>query len=136
MIQSHLDGNMTKEQLISNTFIFFLALHETTAKSLTWIIQLLSKYPHVQEKARKDVESILQGKDCNYEDISKFDYLSMVIKEAMRLHGPVGKFKEKLQKILYLGIFYSNGWQKLKNNCLMEFNRVLNSKSLNKPISF
>jgi cytochrome P450 len=61
MIQSHLDGNMTKEQLISNTFIFFLAGHETTAK---WS----SKFQN------------------RYQIVSRF------------------------------------GWQKLKNNCLMEFN--------------
>jgi cytochrome P450 len=103
MIQSHLDGNMTKEQLISNTFIFFLAGHETTAKSLTWIIQLLSKYPQIQEKARKEVESILQGKVCTYEDISKLDYLSMVIKEAMRLYGPVGEIQREVTKDIVLG---------------------------------
>jgi cytochrome P450 len=91
MIQGWKEGEMTEEQLESNVFIFFLAGHETTAKSLTWILHLLAKNPEIQEKARKEVKEILGDKECTYEDISTFDYLSKIIKEGLRLYSPASE---------------------------------------------
>ena len=67
---------------------FILKLFRT-AKSLAFAIILLAQHPEVQEKARKEIQEQLGNKKCDYESSSKLKYLSMIIKEGMRLYSPV-----------------------------------------------
>eukprot|EP01080_Neovahlkampfia_damariscottae_P004493 gene4493-7873_t len=103
MIESHLNEELSEVELISNVFIFFIAGHETTAKSLSFALYLLAKHPEIQEKARKEINEVLEGKQCDYESCSKLKYLSMVIKEGMRLYGPADFADRLTTKEVVLG---------------------------------
>eukprot|EP01080_Neovahlkampfia_damariscottae_P008168 gene8168-12628_t len=103
MTEALIEGEMSQEELEANVFIFFVAGHETTAKSLSFAMQLLAKHPEIQEKARKEVKEVLGDKECDYDSCSKLDYLSMVIKEAMRLFPPVGAISRTTTKDVVLG---------------------------------
>ncbi|XP_047328343.1 carotene epsilon-monooxygenase, chloroplastic-like [Impatiens glandulifera] len=65
--------------------------HETTDSVLTWTSYLLSKNPSSLEKAREEVDRVLQGRLLSYEDIKDLKYLMRCINESMRLypHPPV-----------------------------------------------
>jgi len=55
MIGAYLDKQMSEEELKSNVFIFFVAGHETTANTLSFLLQLTAKNQEIQEKMRKEV---------------------------------------------------------------------------------
>ena len=88
MVVAHEEGELSKEELEANSFVFFVAGHETTANSLSFAIQLLAKHQNVQEKARKEIQDTLGDKDCDFESSQKLNYLSSIIKETMRLFSP------------------------------------------------
>ncbi|XP_078611525.1 cytochrome P450 4F2-like isoform X1 [Branchiostoma floridae x Branchiostoma japonicum] len=73
-----------------DTFLF--AGHETTASALSWTLYSLAQHPHHQDKAREEVNHLLSGMEddtIQWEDLHKLPYLTMCLKEAMRLHTPV-----------------------------------------------
>ena len=66
--------------------------HDTTASSMSWAMYNLAKHQNVQEKCREEVNQILNDSEC--EDITseilpKLKYLTMVLKENLRLYPPV-----------------------------------------------
>ncbi|CAH1271843.1 CYP4F12 [Branchiostoma lanceolatum] len=73
-----------------DTFLF--AGHDTTASTLSWTLYSLAQHPHHQDKVREEVDQILAGREedtIEWEDLHKLPYLTMCLKEAMRLHSPV-----------------------------------------------
>jgi len=82
--------HMSDEQLRHNLFLFFLAGHETSASSLTWTLYELSQNPTIQQRARDEVmKQIGPDNVPSWDDLSKLDYVSNVIKESLRLWNPV-----------------------------------------------
>lgn len=70
-----------------NTFLF--EGHDTTATSLLWTLYLISTRPDVAQKIRDELAAVLGDRDPTYDDLGKLRYLSMVIKEALRLYPSV-----------------------------------------------
>ncbi|XP_070207599.1 cytochrome P450 4F12-like [Littorina saxatilis] len=73
-----------------DTFLF--EGHDTTASAISWILYSLAQHPEYQQRAQAEVDAVLEGKDTEqieWGDLPKLDYLTMVIKEGMRLHCPV-----------------------------------------------
>ncbi|KIM46888.1 hypothetical protein M413DRAFT_440460 [Hebeloma cylindrosporum] len=87
---------LTDEELLSDTFIFLLAGHETSAHSLCFAALLLALYPEVQAKVLREVTTLWpNGAPTSNsfttfkESITKLDYTSAVIQEAIRMFPPV-----------------------------------------------
>ena len=55
---------MTQDEIISQTFIFFVAGFETTATTLTAAIYLLLQNPDYIQRIRKEADSV-KVTDCN-----------------------------------------------------------------------
>lgn len=70
-------------------FTMFVAGHETTALTLTWLFTLLAGQPEVLAKMRAEVDTVLGGRDPGFEDVPKLVYLRQVVDETLRLRGPV-----------------------------------------------
>ncbi|NXF42425.1 CP4FE hydroxylase, partial [Nyctibius bracteatus] len=87
------DGNTLSDEAISaeaNTFMF--AGHDTTASALAWLLYNLAHHPHHQERCRQEVRELLKGKakeEIEWEDLSHLPFITMCIKESLRLHPPV-----------------------------------------------
>ena len=82
---------LSDKQLKQNIFLFFLAGHETTSGSLTFIIDFLSKNEKAQQKCREEVYRVIgKENEPHYDTVKDLDYISAVIKESMRLSSPVG----------------------------------------------
>ncbi|XP_077428487.1 cytochrome P450 4F3 [Vanacampus margaritifer] len=74
----------------ANTFMF--AGHDTTASAICWTLYNLARHAHFQEKCRKEVLELMQGREgqgIEWEDLSKLPFTTMCIREALRLHSPV-----------------------------------------------
>jgi cytochrome P450 len=63
----------------------FVAGHETTALTLTWMFALLHDRPEVLERMRCEVDAVLHGRDPDFDDVPKLAYVRQVIEETLRL---------------------------------------------------
>jgi cytochrome P450 len=84
------DGNgMSLQQLRDEVLTLFVAGHETTALTLSWLFYLLAENPQVQQRLYEEIDTTLGGRTITLEDLRKMPYLKMVIDETLRLY-PVG----------------------------------------------
>ena len=80
------------EEIRDEIFGFFLAGHETTANSLTMLLMELCQNDRVLRKVQDEIDSILEPTDeLTFESLSKFKYLDMTIKEAMRIYPVISQ---------------------------------------------
>lgn len=70
-------------------FTMFIAGHETTALTLTWMMTLLEGRQDVIDHMVAEVDAVLGDRDPGFEDFPKLVYLRQVVDETLRLKGPV-----------------------------------------------
>uniref|UniRef100_A0A8C9KHN6 Cytochrome P450 family 4 subfamily F member 140 n=2 Tax=Panthera tigris TaxID=9694 RepID=A0A8C9KHN6_PANTA len=66
--------------------------HDTTASGLSWVLYNLAKHPEYQERCRQEVQELLRDrepKEIEWDDLAQLPFLTMCIKESLRLHPPV-----------------------------------------------
>lgn len=89
------DATLTREEIISNAFIMFVAGHETTANTIHFTLIFLAMNPEAQRKIQQDIDNITQGqdpKDWDYESLVNPMTASMIgaaMHETLRLMSPV-----------------------------------------------
>ncbi|HEX3950370.1 MAG TPA: cytochrome P450 [Steroidobacteraceae bacterium] len=66
----------------------FMAGHETTAVTMTWVWYLLSQHPAEAAKLHEELDGVLGGRAPTVEDLPQLPYTRMVIEEAMRVYPP------------------------------------------------
>ncbi|OLZ70477.1 cytochrome P450 [Streptomyces sp. IMTB 2501] len=83
------DGSLDAAELREQVLIFLLAGHDTTATALAFALHLLARHPEQQRRVREEVDDVLGGPDGRAPtaaDMEVLPYLTMVLKEAMRLY--------------------------------------------------
>lgn len=90
LLQAHdEDGSqMTDQQLRDEVMTLFLAGHETTALTLSWIWYLLAQNPQAEQKFHAELAEVLGGRLPAVEDLPSLKYVDMIAREAMRLYPP------------------------------------------------
>ncbi|XP_032765705.1 cytochrome P450 4F6 [Rattus rattus] len=74
----------------ADTFMF--GGHDTTASALSWILYNLARHPEYQERCRQEVRELLRDREpeeIEWDDLAQLPFLTMCIKESLRLHPPV-----------------------------------------------
>lgn len=79
-------------ELVDQICMLFLAGHETSASALSWALYLLALYPDIQERAFREVQSVLGDRQPEHVDISKLELIRNIFRETLRLYPPVGFF--------------------------------------------
>ncbi|XP_043860140.1 cytochrome P450 4B1-like [Dromiciops gliroides] len=80
-----------------DTFMF--EGHDTTTSSISWFLYCMALYPEHQTLCRKEIQEILQGRDTvQWEDLAKMTYLTLCIKESLRLYPAVPQVYRQLSK--------------------------------------
>lgn len=79
----------TREELVNELGVFFLAGHETSASVLTWVFFLLSQRPEVVARIRAEVDAACGDGPVTIEHAKRFAYIKTVFKETMRLYPPI-----------------------------------------------
>lgn len=82
-------ATLTDREVRNEVLTLFLAGHETTALTLTWMFTLLAQRPEVTARMQREVDEALGGRDPGFEDLPRLPYLKMVVEETLRLRGPV-----------------------------------------------
>lgn len=82
-------AQFTREELIDQLGVFFLAGHETTASALTWAVFIASAQPQVAQRIRDEVEAVAGQGPLTFEHVKKLSYTRNVFKETLRLYPPI-----------------------------------------------
>ncbi|XP_035301477.1 cytochrome P450 4F2 isoform X4 [Cricetulus griseus] len=94
------DGKeLSDEDIRAEADTFMFRGHDTTASGLSWILYNLAKHPEYQERCRQEVQELFKGREsmdiewsCDVflrDDLAQLPFLTMCIKESLRLHPPV-----------------------------------------------
>ena len=70
-----------EEHVLSEINIAFIAGHESTAHSLSWVIYALCKFPDIQTRAQQEIDAF---DNSETKDGLLPDYIEAVMKESMR----------------------------------------------------
>ncbi|HEX5000705.1 MAG TPA: cytochrome P450 [Terriglobia bacterium] len=81
-------GGMSDTEVRDEALTLFLAGHETTAATLSWIWYLLSEHPEVDAKLAGELNVQLNGRLPGMADIPQLPYTEAVVAESMRLYPP------------------------------------------------
>jgi len=82
----------TREQLIDQLGVFFLAGHETSASALTWVFFLLAEQPQWLVRLRAEVDAVVGDGDIGFEHLRLLPIIRAFFKETLRLYPPITFF--------------------------------------------
>lgn len=80
---------LTREEVIDQLGVFFLAGHETTASVLTWVFYILATNPDVRVRMRQEIEAIAGDGPVTIEHTKRMTYVRNVFRETLRLYPPI-----------------------------------------------
>lgn len=86
------DEPLSFTEFVAQCFVFFVAGFETTSILMTFILYELAKDPNVQEKVRREINTVLKNqKDgkLNYESLNDLTYMDCIVNEVLRLYPPL-----------------------------------------------
>ncbi|UWR15926.1 cytochrome P450 [Sulfitobacter sp. M368] len=89
---------MSTSELRDNLLTFIVAGHETTALTLAWAMYLVGFDQKVQDRARAEAQSVLNGRACTGDDVEKLPFIRMIIDEALRMYPAAGIISRTAQK--------------------------------------
>ncbi|UOA24392.1 Bifunctional cytochrome P450/NADPH--P450 reductase 2 [Sulfitobacter pontiacus] len=89
---------MNTAELRDNLLTFIVAGHETTALTLSWALYLMGFDQAVQQKARAEAQTVLQGGAATGADVENLPYIRQIIDETLRLYPPAGVISRTAQR--------------------------------------
>ncbi|RKF14724.1 cytochrome P450 [Roseovarius spongiae] len=90
--------SMNTAELCDNLLTFIVAGHETTALTLAWSLYLCAFDPDVQDRARAEAQSVLQGRAATGEDVANLPFIRQIADEALRLYPPAAMVSRTARK--------------------------------------
>jgi cytochrome P450 len=79
----------TREELIDQLGVMFLAGHETTASVLTWVFFILATQRDVLARMRAEIDSVAGDGEVRFEQVRRLAYVRNVFRETLRLYPPI-----------------------------------------------
>ena len=79
----------TREELIDQIGVFFLAGHETTASVLTWAFFILATRPELLRRLREEVDDVAGDGAVSIQDVKQLGFVRNVFRETLRLYPPI-----------------------------------------------
>ena len=83
------DRRVADRRMRDELVTLLLAGHETTASTVGWTLNLVSRHPEVRERLHEEAVAVYGDRRPVYEDLPALRYTHMVLQEAMRLYPPV-----------------------------------------------
>lgn len=80
---------LSREAIRNEAAVMFLAGHETTANTLSFVWYLLSQAPEVEARVHAELDSVLGDRLPTLDDVPKLVWTRCVIEETLRLYPPI-----------------------------------------------
>ncbi|KAK7889526.1 hypothetical protein WMY93_025086 [Mugilogobius chulae] len=105
------DSLYTEENLMSTVLALFIAGTDTTSTTLRWGLLLMAKYPHIQDKVREEINSVIGSRQVQTEDRKSLPFVDAVIHEIQRFGNiaPMAISHRTTQDIVFQGHFIKKG---------------------------
>jgi len=79
----------TREEMIDQLGVFFLAGHETSASVLTWAFFMLSEQPDAVARMRAEIDAVAGSGPIAVEHVKRLAFVRNIFREAARLYPPI-----------------------------------------------
>lgn len=79
----------TREELVDQTGVFFMAGHETTASVLTWVFYILAERPEITARLRAEVDRVVGDGPVEFGHVKRLEFVRNVFRETLRLYPPI-----------------------------------------------
>lgn len=84
------DGSaFSRDELIDQIGVFFLAGHETTAGALAWALYILANQPDAADRIRDETRRVGGVDALNIDAVKRLEFTKAVFKETLRLYPPL-----------------------------------------------
>ncbi|WP_208111543.1 cytochrome P450 [Enterovirga rhinocerotis] len=80
---------LSREAIRNEAAVMFLAGHETTANTLSFVWFLLSQAPEVEARLHAEIDSVLGGREPALADLPKLAWTRAVLEETLRLYPSI-----------------------------------------------
>lgn len=90
-------------ELVSRASGYMQASYETTSNTLIWTLVLLNLHPEAAERAAREVDEALGGRDIEYADLGGLAWLRACVLEAIRMLPPLTFFPRRVTREVTLG---------------------------------
>ncbi|KAH9504233.1 hypothetical protein Btru_064424 [Bulinus truncatus] len=93
------DNGLSDAEIRDEVDTFLFEGHDTTASAISWALYSIAEHVDVQRRIHEELDDLMACKnssDILWEDLSKLPYLTIVIKESLRLHSPVPFIQREL----------------------------------------
>jgi len=98
------DGTgMSDEQVRDEVMTIFVAGHETTANTLSWIFYLLATHPEAEKKLHDELDEILGNQLPTADDVPKLHYANQIVQETLRLYPAAWTLNREVVKEVEIG---------------------------------
>ncbi len=79
----------SRDELIDQLGVFFLAGHDTTASALISTLYVLAMRPDILGAVREEVDAAVGERDMTFEDVKRLPLCRSVFRETLRLYPPI-----------------------------------------------
>ena len=79
----------TRDELIDQLGVFFLAGHETTASVLTWLFFICAERPSLVSRIREEIDTVVGSAQIRFEHLRQLPLIRAVFRETLRLYPPI-----------------------------------------------
>lgn len=98
------DGKgMTDEQVRDELMTIFVAGHETTANTMSWIFYLLATHPEEKQKLEQELGSVLGERLPAVEDIPHLAYTNQIVHETLRMYPAAWMINREVAETVEIG---------------------------------
>jgi len=100
------DGATMPDSLVRDeTVSLFLAGHETTGITLTWLWYVLSQHPEIEEEFHRELDGVLAGRQPQPDDVERLPFTRKIIAETIRLYPAIYLIPRRAAEACTLGGF-------------------------------
>ncbi|GAB1522894.1 hypothetical protein RhiTH_006019 [Rhizoctonia solani] len=100
--------HVSRQEMVGHMNTFVFAGHETTSTAVARILDILAQKPRVQVELREEIRKYFEKNlsDTNYDGLLELPYLDGVVRETLRLHGPVTLLNRICEEDIVLPLHY------------------------------